>query len=320
MRDKNIKVTVIVPLYNVEKYLSKCLDSLKSQTLQDIEIILVDDGSTDRSGEICDKYASIDSMFKVLHKENGGSAIARQTGLDVANGEYVIVCDSDDWPEPNMYEKLYLKAKNTNADIVLCDYYAEYNDGRSIPCQTIFKEKDGIVDNFDLIKRGAGSSWVKLVRRSLFEKTQARYEPGVNLSEDSLILYKLMKGNPKVVILQEPLYHYRRLYGGQSYTNNIKMDHIHQLRYTYDWFKSNYTEAEYKLMIHQRALDLAFACLRVKDLDLNYLRSFLKSELPLKNIIHYKITPKSIIVLTLKLLPFTFVKFTVGELYKYVYR
>ncbi len=320
MRDKNIKVTVIVPLYNGEKYLSKCLDSLKSQTLQDIEIILVDDGSTDRSGEICDKYASIDSKFNVLHRINGGSAMARQTGLDAAKGEYIIVCDSDDWIEPNIYEKLYHKAKETNADIVLCGYYAEYNNGKSIQCQTIFKEQNGIVDNFDFLKRGAGSSWVKLVRKSLFEETQSRYEPGINLSEDALIIYKLMRGNPKVVQIKDNLYHYRRLFGAQSYTNHINMNHIYQLRYTYDWLKGNYKEQKYLPLIHQRALDIVFACLRVRDLDKDYLRSFLKSELPFKSITHHKLTSKSIIVLALKILPYTYVKFIIGELYKYVYK
>lgn len=129
----NIYVSVIVPIFNTSRYLRKCLDSLAHQTLTAIEFILVDDGSTDDSGKICDEYASKDSRFRVIHQSNGGSAVARQTGLDAARGEYTIVCDSDDWVEPDMYEKLYRKAVETDADMVLCGYFAEYIDGRSLP-------------------------------------------------------------------------------------------------------------------------------------------------------------------------------------------
>lgn len=313
-------ISIIVPVYNTSKYLRNCLVSLVSQTLSDIEFILVDDGCTDNSGEICEEYAANDSRFKVIHQQNGGSAAARQTGLDNAQGEYVIVCDSDDWVEPDMYAKMFRKAKETDADMVLCGYFAEYNDGRSVPCQTFFKKNEGIVDNFDLIKRGAGSSWVKLIKKSLFEKTNSFYEPGINLSEDSLILYKLMRGNPRVVQIKESLYHYRRLYGGQSYTNNIRMDHIRQLRFTYDWLKKNYIGVEYQPIIHQRALDIVFACLRVKDLDKKYLNSFLRSELPWNAIFSNKLSAKSLIAIALKTAPYSVVKTLVKPLYRFVYK
>lgn len=313
-------ISITIPVYNTSQYLKKCLDSLKDQTYKDIEFILVNDGSTDESGEICNEYAAKDTRFKVIHQKNGGLGVARQTGLDVANGEYIIVCDSDDWTESDMYERLYLKAKETDADMVLCGYYSEYNDGHSVPCQTIFNETNGIVDNFDLIKRGAGSSWVKLIRRSLFDKTNTSYVPGVNLSEDSLILYKLMKGNPRVVQLKENLYHYRRLYGEQTYTNSIKMEHIHQLRYTYDWLKSNYNERQYEPLIHQRALDLAFACLRVNDMDKTYLASFLKNELTWHSLFYNKLNTKSLIAIALKTLPMPIIRAIVKQLYQYVYK
>lgn len=313
-------ITVTVPVYNTSRYLKQCLDSLEQQTCNDLEFILVDDGSTDGSGKICDEYSAKDLRFKVIHQKNGGLAAARQTGLDAANGDYIIVCDSDDWPEPEMYEKLYLKAKETDADIVICGYCSEYNDGHSVPCQTIFDEKDGIVDNFDLIKRGAGSSWVKLIKKNLFYKTNASYHPGINLSEDSLIVYKLMKGNPKVVQLKDHLYHYRRLYGGQSYTNSLKMVHIYQLRYTYDWFKTNYTEPKFKPLVHRRALDLSFACLRVNDLDKKYLVLFLKEELPWKVFFSNRISAKGLIAMALKAIPFSIVSFLVKSVYRFVYK
>lgn len=313
-------VSVTVPIYNTSKYLRQCLDSLSSQTLEDIEFILVDDGSTDNSGTICDEYASKDSRFRVIHKKNGGSASARQTGLDNSNGKYVIVCDSDDWVEPDLYEKLYRKAEETNADIALCGYYAEYNDGRLIPLQTLFKEQYGFIDNNDLIIRGAGCSWIKLIRKSLFETSKSSYELGINLSEDALIHYKLMRGNPKVVQIRENLYHYRRQLGSKSYTNNIRMEHIRQLEFTYRWLKNNYTDPLYVPLIHQRALDVVFACMRVGLLDRAYLRNFLRSELPWRELCICDNSLKKLIASMLKTLPIALVKKAVNLIYPFIYK
>lgn len=313
-------VSVAIPVYNTSNYLKKCLESLKNQTLNNIEFILVDDGSTDSSSAICNKYAEDDSRFRAIHQKNGGSAVARQTGLDNSRGEYVIVCDSDDWVEPDMYEKLYRKAEETNADIVLCGYYAEYSNGQSIPIQTVFKENDGFVDNDDLIRRGAGSSWAKLVRKSLYERTKSTYEPGINLSEDALILYKLMLGNPKVVQIIEPLYHYRRLFGEQTYTNSISMSHIRQLRYTYDWLRANYIDQNYRDVIEHRAVDLAFACIRAKDIDETYVKKFLSSEVPYKVILYHQNRLKALIVAIEKLLPLSIAKTILRLFYKRYYK
>lgn len=313
-------ISVTVPVYNTSRFLRQCLDSLKVQTLRDIEFVLVDDGSTDDSGAICDEYAEADSRFRAIHQKNGGLAVARQTGLDNSRGEYVIVCDSDDWVEPTMYEKLYQYAVETDADMVLCGYFAEYDGNRSEPRQTLFGETSGIINNFDLISRGANTSWVKLIRKSLFDNTGSSYEPGINLSEDSLIHYKLMRGNPKVVQIRENLYHYRRQFGGESYTNNVRMEHICQLEFTYRWLKENYTDPKYSPLVHQRALDLVFACMRVGQLDKSYLRNFLRSELPWSILRSGKTTLKTLIAMSLKILPIVIVKKTIITLYPYIYK
>ena len=112
-------ISIIVAVYKAESCLRRCVDSLLAQTFQDYEILLVDDGSPDRSGEICDEYARKDNRVRVFHKENGGVASARQCGMNNARGEYVIHADPDDWVEPNMLEELYGKAKEENADIVV---------------------------------------------------------------------------------------------------------------------------------------------------------------------------------------------------------
>ena len=117
------KVSVIVPVYKAEKYLQRCVDSLLAQTFTDFELLLIDDGSPDRSGEICDEYAAADSRVRVFHKVNGGVSSARQCGMDNATGEYTIHADPDDWVEPIMLKELYVKAKEENADMVFCNYY-----------------------------------------------------------------------------------------------------------------------------------------------------------------------------------------------------
>ena len=132
---KNIKVSVIVPVYKSEVYLERCVDSLLAQTFRDFEILLIDDGSPDRSGEICDMYTRKDDRVRVFHQKNSGVSMARQKGLDEARGEYVIHADPDDWVEPDMLEQLYAKAKEENADMVICDYYANYPGRQIYSCQ-----------------------------------------------------------------------------------------------------------------------------------------------------------------------------------------
>ena len=116
------KVSIIVPVYNTEKYLSRCLRSLMNQTLSDIEIILVDDGSTDRSSVLCDNYAEMDNRIKVVHKKNGGLSSARNAGIDIATGEYIGFVDSDDTISIDMYSKMIETAKKNNVDFVMTDY------------------------------------------------------------------------------------------------------------------------------------------------------------------------------------------------------
>lgn len=314
------KISVTIPVYNTSKYLRQCFDSLKGQTMPDIEFIVVDDGSTDDSSIICDEYAASDSRFKVIHKSNGGLSSARQCGLDNAKGEYIIVCDSDDWVELDMYKLLYEKAIKTNADIAICGFYTEYENNYQSINYRKFIEVNGFVDNYDIIKHGAGSSWVKLIKRSLFEDANINYEPGINVSEDSLITYKIMQANPKVVQIDQPLYHYRRIFGGNSYTNSLSMEHIYQMNFTYYWLKANYNIPQYYPIIINRAIDLAFACLRVRDLDTKYFHSLLKNELSYKAIFQYMPTLKCILILNAKIISVRLSQYIVKLLYPFFYK
>ena len=123
----NPKISIIVPIYNAEKYLSRCLDSILSQTFCDFEVLLIDDGSTDMSSNICEQYGLKDNRFRIYHKKNEGVAVARQWGLDQAIGKFVIHVDSDDWLEPNMLQDMSLCIMNEDADILICDYYVNTN-------------------------------------------------------------------------------------------------------------------------------------------------------------------------------------------------
>ena len=121
------KVSIIIPIFNTETFLKRCVSSVIDQTLKDIEIILVDDGSTDNSGNICDEFAQKDSRVKVIHKKNEGVGIARNSGINIAKGGYIGFVDSDDWVDADMYETLYNAAKENGADIVMCDAVTKYD-------------------------------------------------------------------------------------------------------------------------------------------------------------------------------------------------
>lgn len=185
------KVSIVVPIYKVERYLSECVDSLISQTLTDIEIILVDDGSPDKSGEIADEYANKDSRIKVVHQENTGLGPARNSGMRVATGEYIGFVDSDDWAEPKMFERLYKVAERENADIVVSGH-RDWTNGKIVRTkrhplagQTFNKKNDidkirkklyGHALNEKEVEAFPMSVWIAIYRRSMIEKNGCTFK------------------------------------------------------------------------------------------------------------------------------------------------
>ena len=139
------KISVIVPVYKAEEYLHRCVDSILAQSFTGFELILINDGSPDNSGAICDEYAQKDNRVKVIHKENGGVASARQCGIDNATGEYTIHADPDDWVEPTMLEELYNKAVEENADMVVCDFYVNTHKSCVYRTQQVSKETSNLL-------------------------------------------------------------------------------------------------------------------------------------------------------------------------------
>ena len=207
MNQSKIKVSVIVAVYQVEKYIHKCLDSIQKQTLNGFEVLLIDDGSKDNSGNICDEYAQKDGRFRVIHKENGGVSTARQVGLNNAIGEYVIHVDPDDWIEKNMLEDLYYEATASNSDMVVCDYYQEIN-GKSSYIKQVPNLQSNKYYFYDLINKLHGSCWNKLTRRSCFSKYNISFFPQMIMWEDLFINLQLIEQPIKISYLPHAYYHY----------------------------------------------------------------------------------------------------------------
>ena len=206
---KSPLVSVIVPVYKAEAYLHKCVDSLLAQTMTDFEVLLIDDGSPDRSGAICDEYAAKDSRIRVFHKENGGVASARQVGIENVRGEYTIHADPDDWVEPTMLEELYAKAKEDDADMVICDIYMNFYEKEIYTFQDIKKMSVDFV-LVELLKgKIHGSLCNKLVKSSCFFGGKVNFNISLSLGEDLSFCCKLLNNeNFKISYLNRAYYHY----------------------------------------------------------------------------------------------------------------
>ena len=205
----DMKLSIIVPVYKVEEYLGECVDSLLSQTIDDYEIILVDDGSPDNSGKIADEYAAVNpDMIRVLHIDNGGQGRARNFALDIAKGDFVGFVDSDDWVTHDMYEKMYTRAAETGADVVVCDFMERFADGREsvLPAS--------LQDNW---LGSAGSSCNKIFRRSLIGELRV---PVGLWYEDFYFSAVMLLRSKHTEFIAEPLYIYRRGQESTMHNNN----------------------------------------------------------------------------------------------------
>ena len=209
-------VSVIIPVYNVEAYLPRCMESVLGQTLRELEIILVDDGSTDASGRLCDEYGQRDERIRVIHKENGGLSDARNAGLEVASGDYIGYVDSDDWVEETMFERLLDCCSESGADVAICRYAEEREmeglhnpETNSVPYRSPeIMSRDRALQIYLTDPDGYSiynSVWSKLFRASLVH--DMRFFTGHN-SEDIPYTTEAFCRMEKAVYLDEPLYHY----------------------------------------------------------------------------------------------------------------
>lgn len=219
-------ISVIVPVYNAEKYLSRCVDSILKQTFSDFEIILVDDGSPDNSGKICDEYALKDKRVKVTHQENQGVSAARQKGLDIATGEYVIHADPDDWVERDWLESLYDKALTSKADMSICDFRRYYRT-----CTIDYRQEPTSLDNNSIIidlmtGRLWGSMWNKLVKRDSIIRYGVCFHKKMSLWEDLYFCCELLSHDIKVTYVNKTLYNYDSIINENSIVQYKKMSHL----------------------------------------------------------------------------------------------
>lgn len=245
-------VSIIVPVYNVKEYLAECVESIRRQTLSEIEIILVDDGSTDGSAELCDKYANMDKRIQALHQANGGSTRARNTGLSASKGDYIGFIDSDDWIEPNMYEELLEYAEKADADIVASVKYVhhgagEYRESLGVP-EGVY-EKDGsgerLVQNLiyseDYQSKGISPNlYDKLFKRELLCKYQFAVDERIKYGEDDVCVYTCLLRAERVVMVDRAYYHYRVREGSVCRTKDT--NYFEKITWFYQQLREEFEE------------------------------------------------------------------------------
>lgn len=315
------KITVSIPVYNVKDYLHQCVDSILSQTLQDIEVILVDDGSTDGSENICEAYACQDKRVRVFHKPNGGLASARQVGLENARGEYYIVCDSDDYVEPNMLEELYNMAMRHDVDMVVCDFFLNYPNGK----QKKVSHNGVIFERLYLIGEAIGANlnangWNKLVKTEFYKKHDISYEREICMGEDLLIFLKLLLHPITIAYLPKAFYHYRRDRNNNTYTNRPNISSFEQLLYINKWASSNFDNDKYDRAFFQGSVNLAFLALRIPEFPKCRYQELLKEQLPVNKFLRYH--PMGLKVLLILFSKFSFggARMLMNLLYKFFYK
>ena len=216
---KNPKISVIVPVYNVEKYVKVCLDTILDQTFSDIEIICVNDGSTDNSRKILSEYEKKDSRIKIVDKENGGLSSARNAGLKVAKGEYISFIDSDDWVDKTMLEKLYKSMTEFNTDITICAVHQFDETKQCIDDSNPYYTLGYFNETFDnkaftykelkpFIMDVCVMAWNKLYRKSTIDECKAVFPDGL-IWEDGPFFFSIISKNKKISIVRDFLYYYR---------------------------------------------------------------------------------------------------------------
>lgn len=285
------KVSVIVAVYNAEAYIDRCMRSLLCQTLKEIEVILVDDGSTDRSGEICDSYAAKDARVKVIHKQNEGVALTRQRGIDSMTGEYSIHVDPDDWIEPDMLEIMYDKAKSENLDIVVCGIIMEFHDrSTEYPQQFSYLDRDGLINSL-LHFRLSPNILNKLIRSRIYKDLNIIIPPRLSWGEDMIVCLRVLMSGNKISFIDKCLYHYDRYSNSNSLTSRFdNYRHFKEFIECYPEMRVNFHGKDEIRALNYYVTDIAHKTFYYGDISsidgirifLRYIFIFLNSAHPLR--------------------------------------
>ncbi len=269
--NNNDLISVVVPIYNVEKYLNRCIDSILSQEYENIEIILVNDGSTDNSGKICDDYIKKDSRIKVIHKENGGLSDARNFGMEKAMGEYIAFIDSDDYIRKDYISTLYNMCITNKAEIAQCSFerITDSQTTNEIKVEKTIENMTGIEAIKNIFKEKYVEytvAWNKLYKKSLFENI--KYPKG-KLHEDEATTYKLFYEAKKVSVTNEKLYYY---YIRQNSITNEKftlkkLDYIYELEEQLKFFKDRNEEDIYLEVYYRYSRSLLLFYFKCKTIE-----------------------------------------------------
>lgn len=215
--NKNIKISIIMPVYKVEEYVAKAIESMQAQTLKEWEFIIVDDGTPDKSGEICDHYAAEDPRIQVIHKENGGAPSARNVAIEMANGEYMYFLDSDDWAEPNMLEDMYNLAKRDNAQLVVAGFYIDTYIGNGEFMTDNYVVEDAVYSDKNTFRRNAYklfdknllyTPWNKLYESKYILDNNLRFP--TTLWDDFPFNISIVRNVERVTVTSRQYYHFLR--------------------------------------------------------------------------------------------------------------
>lgn len=267
----NNLISVIVPVYNVEKYLRKCLDSIINQTFSNFEVILVDDGSTDMSGSICDEYVKKDVRFRVIHRENGGLSAARNSGLLAAKGTYLNFIDSDDWIRAELLEQLINLLESHEADISKCNFFSDekdnLNEQEEIRCYT---SREYMIRYFNAKSDSNSYFCGKLFKRNLFDN---QCFPVGKTCEDMFLMPQIIKNATKIVVTNQKYYFYYQR--PNSITNNPENRIKNQVaiaeafRIHYNIASSSYKEADVLTLKNAATSSICAYCLlgKIKNID-----------------------------------------------------
>ena len=262
-------VSIIIPVYNIENYLRECLDSVVNQTYSNLEIVIVDDGSTDSSGRICDEYAAKDNRIKVIHQKNAGAAAAKNTALDNVSGEYVAFVDSDDYVSTKWIETMFQSMKRYNADIVECGFDKYKTSGVS-SVVTTDEEKNVLAEDYlyDYISHWESALfWNKLYKKELVCSFRFRKER--RCIDDEFFTYKVISIAKRIVKIKDILYHYRQRKTSAVHTikNSLQItdDCLEYISERYLWISSKFNTLKARYLKHDIDALLYFS----RDLTFN---------------------------------------------------
>lgn len=273
----DVKVSIIVPIYNAEVFLSKSIESLQKQTLKDIEIILINDGSTDRSLEICKKYGVKDSRIKIIDKPNAGVSAARNSGLEIATGKYIGFLDADDWAEPIMYLNMYENMEKFQSNVCITNYISS-NKIIKLNFDNQLLNKDEILQKLipnllapsDLDSNGytiMGSVWRLLINRSFLEKTDITFKEDLKYKEDKVFCLELFLKSKVISVDHNAYYHY--VINSNSLTQTYSKDIAQRSMIVSNYIKK-ILENENVLEMYKPSLDISYASTAIALLANNF--------------------------------------------------